>query len=347
MGKLEHASTARPSARILINAIWFEFHSFFQQQHAIIKRRLSSSLLWLKAPLDWDTASNTHKLLIDKLKMGEVGRRLYSLKRDFKHTPLLQSTLSMIHKLLSDTSTPWSISIGHIIDRTPFAETGSDSCTGYGCGGFSAHLQFWYGLTWSDQILRRTKLNSKHPEYIHINALEFVGSIISLAAVITRLHDLSKAPLPQHIINSLPLRLIPPNPSLQLTFDNTPTTSWATTLRAKSHNALPLVELLAALLDSTSIGIHPVYNPGVNHVIPDRISRYKQFYSPDQSLFHSQVEQIDKRLTSFDIFLPSQDLLSLLSSRLLAHSPLGLPSIPEKLGRFAPASSITYGFVEI
>ena len=64
-GRLKHASEARPAARILVNAIWYEFHAFLQQQHAIFKRIFNKDLRWLKAPADWNTTTNTNKRLIE------------------------------------------------------------------------------------------------------------------------------------------------------------------------------------------------------------------------------------------------------------------------------------------
>jgi len=87
------------------------------------------------------------------------------------------------------------------------------------------------------------------------------------------------------------------------------------------------------------IGLNCEHIPGVENVLADDISR-----PPSVDVDHcTRVWQLTTKhpiIKTWDYFLPSPELLLLLSSRLSTTRCLGLPSLPTNLGQFVPTESI-------
>jgi hypothetical protein len=228
-----------------------------------------------------------------------------------------------LHNYLSDFSLPWKISIGHAIRRNetvmklPSLMVADASWEG--SAAFSISLFYWFTLSWSPETLRRIHLHAKHPDYVHINCLEFLTVLLQLlvAALITRLKNprfaAQFAAIPIHKCHT----------------DNMPSKSSATKVSSTSFRGQYLVGIHGHLLAGTNAGFITDFIEGKKNVTADFISRPKTFF-PDTTLFPQHIYQHNGLLTSFDFFLLSPELLSHLTSMLYSNvwvAPMSLPKM--------------------
>ncbi len=134
----------------------------------------------------------------DSLVAREVASLLWRSKKRFSITPPVRAELQFLHSYLSDSSNPWEVLIGHVVPRSPtYKSAGDASLTGG--GAINDSLGFWFDCRWSARILRGARLNSRHPDYVHINCLEFIVLLLQIAACIVYLeapYDLQSIGLP-------------------------------------------------------------------------------------------------------------------------------------------------------
>jgi hypothetical protein len=239
--------------------------------------------------------------------------------------PSILTELRYIFDYLSVPSNRWEISIGHIIDRDPSMESAGDASFD-ACGALSEDLAYWFDGLWSAELRRRLHVHHKDIDYIHINVLEFITLVVQMAATVTRVED-------------SPKDKFPPLPVLLSLTDNKSAEKWAQKVSASSWRGQKFVSILAELLRRSDIGFNTDFIPGKKNILPDYISR------PPTNLSHlawrEQIFKTDKRLKSWDCFLPSPEFVSLLASRLYSNVWQGPPKLPSRLGRFVPASSTT------
>ena len=131
-------------------------------------------------------------------------------------------------------------------------------------------LWFWFAINWSTDIRRRVKLNSRHPDYIHINCLEFLIVVLQLAAAITRLEDQPRASLPPALLAQFPAGF-PHIPTLLTWTDNTPSKKWAN----KVTTAPPV--------DSTSSKSMPSSSADATSALTATGSKASQMFTPTKS----------------------------------------------------------------
>ena len=54
-------------------------------------------------------------------------------------------------------------------------------------GGYFTHLSYWFDIVWSDRVRRGINEKADHPNFVHINSLEYIVVLLQLAAAIVRL----------------------------------------------------------------------------------------------------------------------------------------------------------------
>jgi hypothetical protein len=222
--------------------------------------------------------------------------------------------------------------IGHFVPRDPTYETIGDASFD-GSGALSDNLKFWFMFIWNPEIRRRVRLSHTHTNYIHVNQLEFVTAILQLAAATTIWEDYP------HL---LPLN--PPQIPVLLTWtDNMSTKKWTNKVSSTSKRAQPLVAILAALLQRTPFGQNAAHIPGKDNEETDLLSRPVLTAPLSVSPLVRLPQILDKlpRLKSYKFFLPDPMLVSALLSSLYSDAWQGDPTLPKKLGRVGPVSSIT------
>jgi hypothetical protein len=275
----------------------------------------------------------------DSLVSREVASLLWRSKKRFSITSPVYAELKYLHTYLSDFSNPWEVLIGHVVPRSPTYQSAGDASL-TGGGAINDSLGFWFDCRWCPRILRGAKLNPRHPDYVHINCLEFVVLLLQIVACIVYLetpYDLTSLGLPGDAPPAIPILLA-------LT-DNMSSKSWIHRVITASPHGQALIQIYAALLRRSSVGLQCEHIPGVLNIEPDFISRPNLCLSPFD--WYAQIFRTVPRLQSYNYFLPSPELISEIQLRLFSDSPLGLPELPKNLGQFVPAASITTGFVTI
>ena len=275
----------------------------------------------------------------DSLVSREVASLLWRRKTRFKITQAVHAELQFIHDYLSDSSNPWEVLIGHVIPRSPnYRSAGDASQTGG--GAINDSLGFWFDCRWTPRIVRGVKLNPQHVDYVHINCLEFIVLLLQIVASIVYLenpYDLALVGLPPTAPPAIPILLA-------LT-DNMSSKSWIHRVITASPHGQALIQIYAALLRRSSLGLQCDHIPGVLNVDPDFISRPNLSLSPFD--WQSQIFRNVPRLKSYHYFQPSQELILIIQSRLFCVSPPGLPELPRNLGQFVHDASIITDFVMI
>ena len=249
-------------------------------------------------------------------------------------TTAIKVGLTTLHHYLADRSRPWESKIGHIIPRAPHAETLGDASQ-LGGGAFSHDLEFWFEIEWSDRVRNGTQLSSKHPDFVHINSLEFIIIILQMCATIVRFETMEPADQHRLFPNGMPEL-----PVICCWTDNMSSRSWANSATAKSSAGQRLVGAFAELLRTRNLGINCEHIPGIQNVLSDFISRPTHYkFSPPQRA--EQVFRTHASLRTYTYFHPSPGLLHVLSSLLFSKDLLVLPSLPKCLGHFGPVGSTT------
>lgn len=271
---------------------------------------------------------------VTPLLAREQARFMYNSKASCKLTPAIVCELRWLHDYLSNPSNAWSIAIGHVVPRTPSFTIAGDASLLAG-GAITHDLEFWFDIHWSSETRRRIKLPPSDPNYVHINALEYVVQLLQLVAVVALLEE----GLPQYLIDKLPGRVVPPLPILLTHTDNKTSRRWYSRVTSRSLSGQNLVKLEGVLLQRTDLGIQCDWIPVVHNSEPDTISR------PDPSLssthWYQQMFQLMPKLQSYRYFRPSPELLSAIQSRLYTAQWLAPPDLPKKLGRFEVGVSTT------
>jgi hypothetical protein len=236
-------------------------------------------------------------------------------------------SVQYLHDYQTDTTSDWSMFIGHYVEREPTFTTYGDACEFAG-GGYCHQLEFWYDLLYGPELIRRISLSTRHIHKIHINCLECIMVIIQIAAVITRLDQ-----LPPHLsskykdaLSSLPVLLS--------CTDNTNAECWTAKVSAKIPKSQALVEILAELLKTRgpTLGIPAKHIAVEDNIKADFITRPDLSLSPQQRLH--QIYTTEKRMKSYSYFRLHPDFVLLLQSRLYCEHVPGPPRLPKTLGQF-------------
>jgi hypothetical protein len=265
---------------------------------------------------------------------------LWQSNSKFENPLHVRKDLALIHGWLCDPTVLWEKSIAHWIPRDPTFVSVGDASQVAG-GALSEELRFWFDVQWTDRVQRGCKLPPKHPDFIHINVLEFVVVLLQLAACIVALEtDYAK---------SVCGDTLPQIPHLLSWTDSMVSKSWSNRLTTTSPKAQPLLGILSRLLQRNNIGFKSGHVAGLDNDGPDFISRPARAPHPVSTHFERSLQIIahDKRLKSWAFFRPSQDLLSLLASTLFLGQWAAPPNLPRNLGHFEAAVVIGSSFVKI
>jgi hypothetical protein len=217
------------------------------------------------------------------------------------------------------------------VQWTPHA-TSIGNASGVGGGAYCERLQFWFDITWSENV--RTTLKSKQ---IDIKCLEFIVVLLQYVTAIERF---------RHLPNAIRHRLYPSGtcsqfPVVLVLTDNSSAAAWAKKLSTSSaKNGHHLILVFAELVRQATLGINSEHIPGVDNEVADFLSR------PNSLLFRCPacLEQIFQRysyLQTWNYFQPSPELLQLLVSLLFKKPSPDRPALPRKLGHFVPGAFST------
>jgi hypothetical protein len=113
--------------------------------------------------------------------------------------------------------------IGHVFPRQPnyYNSAGDASLTGGSARIINDSLGFFFDCRWSPRTRAGTQLNPWHPEFVHINCLEFVVLLLQIVACVVYLED----PCDLTLLG-LPADPLPGIPILLALTDNMLSKSW-------------------------------------------------------------------------------------------------------------------------
>jgi hypothetical protein len=244
----------------------------------------------------------------------------------------LRHALTQLQLYVSNTSRPWEAKIGTIIPRDPQVEAFGDASE-LGGGGFCPELHFWFDVLWSQQVRDALLLPSDSPHFIHINMLEFVVVILTVAAILVAFQTLT----PDERVSWFP-NGIPAIPVVRDRCDNTSAVSWANKATTSSYQGQKLLGIYSELLRCHDLCLRSDHIAGEINVVADTISR-----PTNCSLSHAarseQLFQSHPIMRSWRIFLPSPELLQLLTCALFSPLPAVPPSLPPGLGQLVRVAS--------
>jgi hypothetical protein len=250
------------------------------------------------------------------------------------------NTVGHLLSYVESTDTPWEVPLGMIVPRDPHFWSQGDASLLVG-GVYCPGLRFWFDIGWSAKVLHGVhQVKPSSPDFVHINALEFIVIILQLAAIKTRLATMTTKE------ESIYFPLSRPNIPMWLgETDNTVSKSWETRATARTSQGQGLVSIYAELLRTSSIHTQCKHLAGVLNTVADDISQNNfSLNSPARS---SQLFQKHPSLASLDYFQPSPELLQLLTLQLFSKRNLVPCVLPTVLGLFVPAGCTTFGSVTV
>jgi hypothetical protein len=277
-------------------------------------------------------ASMAHRL--STLLARDKAALLWSTHCSFTVSPAVRMCLQTIYDYVKNCANPWEVPLGMAIPRSSHFGTAGDASF-EGCGGSCHVLQFWYDIPWTERVRLAVRLRPSCKGYVHINDLEFITLIVMMAALKVRL-----ANLPQRVQATAFPRGVPDIPVWLGLTDNMVSKAWESKATATSLRGQSLIGIYAELLRTTRLHTICDHIKGELNVEADDISR-NDFTLSLSARFH-QLFAKHPLLESFDYFLPSQDLLQLLTSRLFSEPNPRPCVLPANLGRFVPAGSTTF-----
>jgi hypothetical protein len=270
---------------------------------------------------------------VDALVAREQSRILWHPKHKMFVSDRLRAELQILHQYLEDRANDWSISIGHLIPRDHQFEFTGDASQQAG-GAYSHELRLWWDTVWPQRYYAACKLKSKDPGYLHINLLEFVVVIISVAAATTWLEDAQSSSVSHRDLQ------IPAIPVGKLMTDNNSVRSWVHKVCSRSEIGQRLVQVYAEMLPRSECAFPIGHIPGKDNLLADFISRPENTNLP-LPLRHEQIFHFDVRTKSYDYFQVNPELLSLLDCALFSEEWVGQPQLPRQLGRIVRAGHTT------
>ena len=323
LGVLMDHSRPMPWFRARFSVLFYTMRTVLNQRYSALKfyeaRKRIQRTIEDKLPADL-------RYRLSGLVATEVAARLWKSKTSI---PMSEKAKKAVTGLLSYASNPsfrWSGSIGHMIDRDPdFTGYGDASLTAG--GGYNNDMRFYFLLFWGPRFTRGFALASDHPDFRHINDMEFVVIIVQLAAIITRIRESNWSGLA---------------PIVDIWSDNTSSSAWAAAVHARSPRLHGLVELYSQLLEGSGIKTRSEYISSSENHQADFISRLEPSTSP--TALHLQISRQYTEMTSFQIFQPSSDFLQLIEAKMFSDAPPAHPGQLGKLGQFVDAASLSSNF---
>jgi hypothetical protein len=340
-GTFESLSRYCAWARPWFFAVQNAMRDILKQRYHYVKRRFNRHR---RGQHLHDTMPKAFAHRISQLLDREQAQMLWNTRdQPFAITPPFRVALQTVFDHLSDRSNDWGQQIGHIIKRDPTFVSLGDASEDAG-SGYCDVLRFWFQVDWSPAVRKLLRLPKNHPKKLPISLVEFTVIILQFAAVLARVRALESSGTGAEYIPGG----IPSLPVLLARTDNTNAKSWVNRVTSSSIHAQSLIPIFAALLEHSPVGINADHIPGVENDEADYISRPDR--TPLAFISAPRREQIFlqvPRMRSWDIFVPSQELCSLLTSTLCSGQCPARPVLPKSLGQFVPGDCTSYSLPAI
>jgi hypothetical protein len=333
LGTLENHTKYARWARCWFSALQNHVRRALHTRYQILSRKYNQQGQELRFKRQLPT-SLLHR--VDSLIARDKAHLLWSSQQRFAVDAPMLNAIGHLLSYVESTESPWEVPIGMIIPRDPHFWSRGDASL-LGGGAYCPGLRFWFDVTWSARVLHGVRnVKPASPDYVHINALEFVVIIIQLAAITTRLATMA---------TTAGLYFPSGRPDIPVWLgetDNTVSKSWENRATARTSQGQGLVSVYAELLRTSFVHTQCQHLAGVLNIVADDISRN------DFSLRSARFSQLFLKhpsLASLDYFQPSPELLQLLTWQLFSkHNPVPCV-LPTVLGLFVPAGCTISGSV--
>ena len=188
-------------------------------------------------------------------------------------------------------------------------------------------------LPYSRNLFQRIK-----DEKVHINTLELIALFLAYIMFMVR-------------YNTSPDGTFPPVPQILLWGDSMSANKWFRKFSTNSPMATNALRMFAEYMRLSDVSPVPQHLPGKLNVEADDVSRVHELFTPQRKFiydvpYHILLEQVllkYSRMRSYDLFLPSPELLSDLLFLVSSDGLMEVPSRKKNLGRFLPVDSISSG----
>ena len=333
LGTLENHTRYARWARCWFFSLQNAVRTILHGRYKIVSRVFNRSgrATTLRRQLPATLMTRLHSILArDKAQL------LWATKQRYAVTPEIRASLQHLLAYSTETADPWDVPLGLIVPRDLHVSSRGDASL-TGGGAYCSAFRFWFDIVWSRRTVKgATRTKSTAEGFVHINALEFIVVILQFAAVITRLDDCDQG----HSDYGAYFPNGPPNvPVWLVESDNMVSVAWERKATSASLQGQGLVSIYAELLRRRHIQTRCDHLAGSLNVVADDISRN------DFSLsFSARVDKLYKEhpmLSTLDFFLPSPELLQLLTLRLYSRLNPVPCLLPVRLGQFLPVDSTT------
>jgi hypothetical protein len=240
-------------------------------------------------------------------------------------------TICIIYDYLKN-DLPWEMPIGHIVPRD-YAVVSWGDASHHAIGVYIPCLKAWCLVPFSKHLVHRIKVK----EEVHINVLEFLALFIAFLMFQTKYDaDPSK---------------FPPTPTMLSYGDSKSANSWMRKKSTRSLMGQNALRLFANYMLLSQVSSTTDHVKGIDNVEADDISRVQELFSPKKSHiydvpFSTLIQQVCQKynnLKSWEIFLPSPEILSDLSYVLSSDYLTEVPKRRKHFGHFYHVESTFYG----
>lgn len=282
--------------------------------------------------------------MIKKLKThycNEIyAQYLYRTRDTTPVSTVLRYELQLLHDKLADFTQHWRINIGHLIPRSHFLTSTSDSAF-YGVGFWSNGMRVICMVPTSDSIRARCHLtSSRNPRRIYMNQMEYIGSILDFGCTLYILEDdeckaLRSALFPNGV---------PPMVRTLSRKDNKVSETWIRKAATTSFYGQQLIRIMAELGKDSEVKQDGNHIDGDDNFEADDLSRPdkpNKRYSLDPDVLVAWFDHVIAkypRFGNYKVFIPSRNLFDAIAWALrpitnVAPGDLEVPTLTKPYGR--------------
>lgn len=245
---------------------------------------------------------------------SKIQKAIWQSKRKHNLPTNFYRDIELIKEFLTVSNKNWRVPIAHVVKRIPEFEAHSDASL-TSCGGCSISLRFWWYLSFTDTLRKRTLkyrrwIYNEDGKLISINLFEYLAIIVTYAAALFILTTDST------------IKLSHQYPILAAFADNISAVKWAYNACHAGDIGKALSRIFAALTYGSPLGCQPHYIEGVLNKSADAVSRFDN-KTDIFSQFHKLSQEIPE-LKSCRHLRVSNEFCSILTQALLDPTAMTL-----------------------
>ena len=340
VGIIVDASQYNPWAKVYILTLQDQLRSILLERwkalSAIFDRRNRKVELARQLPSDM-------AYRIEKIVAKEVALFLWNARPSprFPVSKSMKASIKILYQFLRDpVQNPWSSFIGHMIPRDPaFVAVGDAGLTA--CGGHIRALELFCFIPWSPQTRARlsTSACAYSVESWTLKEAKFVSFLLLVAAA-----QVALAQIPPARLAKLFPEGVPPFPILSTSIGGHTSKELVKSMAGDSPRSQALLRIYAELIVGSELGTAPMVEASPDENLLVAVLSSSELSNFSDAPYRVQIQQIFlsvPEIVHWQIFLPSQELRSLLLSTLFSASSVERPVVPSNLGVVVPCRHIS------